>query len=86
MHALQRSACTVRSAASGPSLVPCLQKGRMLAAQAESAQMVDDMIQFVRTACQARLFVQKESKYDSFSSKAMHKSTVHDSCCDVGCS
>jgi len=39
-----------------------LQKGRMLSAQAASAQMVDDMIQFVRTACQARLFVQKTAR------------------------
>ena len=34
----------------------------MLAAQASSAQMVDDMIQFVRTTCQARLFVQKKAR------------------------
>ncbi len=34
----------------------------MLAAQAGSAQMVDDMVQFVRTACQARLFVQKKAR------------------------
>ncbi|DBA79143.1 TPA: hypothetical protein ACH3X1_008980 [Trebouxia sp. C0004] len=49
---MQRSARTVRSAASCHSLVPCLQKGRMSSTQAASAQMVDDMIQFVRTACQ----------------------------------
>ncbi|DBA93058.1 TPA: hypothetical protein ACH3X2_003388 [Trebouxia sp. C0005] len=48
---MQRSACTVRSAASRHSLVLCSQKDRLLSAQA-SAQMVDDMIQFVRTACQ----------------------------------